>query len=80
MNSTFEDPLFREININDKITGNIIKAVDSEDIGLTKISIDEDSDESVKVILKKDEFDSVKEIKFICSCGHTKSIILDYSE
>ena len=36
--------------------------------------------EGVRVLLKKDSNDSIKELKFVCSCGQTKTIILDYSE
>ena len=80
MNDTFEEPFFREINFTEKISGNIIKSCDAEVIGIAKISIEEDGEDGIKVILKKDEDDTVKEIKFICSCGNAKSIALDYSE
>jgi hypothetical protein len=80
MTEIFEEPLFREVSIPAKNTGNIIKAKDAEVTGLTKISVDDNTDEGVKVLLKKDGNDFVKEIKFICSCGHTKTIVLDYSE
>jgi len=80
MNDSFEEPTFREVTPPRKASGNIIKASDSELSGLTRISIDDENEDGIKVILKKDENDSVKEIKFICSCGQTKTIILDYSE
>jgi hypothetical protein len=44
-----------------------------------KISCEDDLD-GVRVLLKKDANDNLKEIKFVCSCGQSKSIILDYSE
>ena len=80
MSDVFEEPLFREVNFTEKIAGNVIKAEDAELIGLAKISVQEESEDGVKVVLKKDENESVKEIKFMCSCGHTKTIVLDYSE
>ena len=81
MKNNFEEPLFREFNFpTENISGNVIKAGGSEVIGKTKVSIDEGSHDGVTVILKKDSNDSIKEIKFVCSCGQTKSIILDYSE
>jgi len=80
MTEIFEEPLFREVAAPAKNTGNIIKSQDAEISGITKITIDENSEEGVKVLLKKDGNDFVKEIKFICSCGHTKTIVLDYSE
>ncbi len=49
-------------------------------MGKTKISFEEDENEKVKIILKKDADDTVKELKFVCSCGETKSIILDYEQ
>ncbi|MFO7445007.1 MAG: hypothetical protein R6W90_01515 [Ignavibacteriaceae bacterium] len=80
MNENFEEPLFREISSGNLKSGNIIKASDAEVLGITKITIEEENEDGIKVVLKKDENDSVKEIKFICSCGHTKSILLDYTE
>ncbi len=81
MEENFEEPIFREFShYSSKAEGNIIKAENAEIYGRTKISVDEDSHDGVKVILKKDANDSIQEIKFVCSCGQTKSIILDYSE
>jgi hypothetical protein len=80
MTEIFEEPLFREVSVPAKSTGNIIKSKDAEVTGLTKITIEDNQEEGVKVLLKKDGNDFVKEIKFICSCGHTKTIVLDYSE
>ena len=80
MNESFEEPLFREITPGNVKSGNVIKASEAVVSGITKITIEEENEDGIKVVLKKDENDSVKEIKFICSCGHTKSIILDYTE
>jgi hypothetical protein len=81
MNDNFEEPIFREIDKNSDLTsGNIIKAEKISITGKTKITIEEESHEGVKFVMKKDTNDQIKEIKFICSCGQTKSLILDYSE
>ena len=81
MNDKFEEPIFREIDKNSNLTsGNVIKSEKVAISGKTKITIEEESHEGVKFIIKKDSSDQVKEIKFICSCGQTKSLILDYSE
>ena len=81
MKNEFKEPLFREFNYAmDENSGNFIKGSEAEVIGKTKISVEEESHEGVKIILKKDGNDSIKEIKFVCSCGQTKSVILDYSE
>lgn len=81
MNDSFEEPVFREIDKNSNLTsGNVIKAEKISVTGKTKITIEEESHEGVKFVMKKDTNDQIKEIKFICSCGQTKSLILDYSE
>jgi len=81
MKNNFEEPLFREFNFpTSNVSGNVIKAGNSEMVGKTKVSVEEGSHDGVTVILKKDSNDSIKEIKFVCSCGQTKSIVLDYSE
>jgi hypothetical protein len=81
MENEFVDPLFREIDYqSQRNQGNVIKAGKAEVIGKTRIAVEENSLDGVKIILKKDADDSIKEIKFICSCGQTKSILLDYSE
>lgn len=81
MNDKFEEPIFREIDKNsNRTSGNIIKSEKVSVSGKTKISIEEESHEGVKFVMKKDSNDQIKEIKFICSCGQTKSLILDYSE
>ena len=79
MNDNFKEQVFREIEcINKK--SRIIKSEDAEIVGKTKISFEEDENEKVKIILKKDADDTLKELKFVCSCGETKSIILDYEQ
>jgi len=80
MATQFEDALFKDIFTKNKTrTGNLIKAEDIEINGKAKISCEDDLD-GVRVLLKKDANDNLKEIKFVCSCGQSKSIILDYSE
>lgn len=80
MTDIFEEPSFREYQLPDKSSGNIVKASEAEVTGIAKITVEDEGEDGIKVLFKKDENDSVKEIKFICSCGHTKTIILDYSE
>ena len=81
MNDKFEEPIFRELDKKSNMSsGNVIKSGKVAISGKTKITIEEESHEGVKFIIKKDSSDQIKEIKFICSCGQTKSLILDYSE
>jgi len=81
MSNTFEEPLFREFNLNEENSKKgIIKSSKTEMVGKTKVCVEEESHGGVKIVLKKDQNDSIKEIKFICSCGQSKTIILDYSE
>ncbi len=81
MESEFQDDTFKEINYRTLSgDGNLIKAEDAKIIGIAKITIDQDAHSGVKIVLKKDSDDNIKEIKFICSCGETKSVLLDYSE
>lgn len=80
MNDNFEDSIFREISVHGNQKSNVIKASDSKIVGHAKITINEESHDGVKIVLKKDKNDNIKEIKFICNCGQTKSILLDYSE
>ena len=81
MKDSFKEPLFREFSFSDdKTNKSFIKASEATIVGKTRISIEEESHDGVKVILKKDANDIIKEIKFVCSCGQTKSIVLDYSE
>ncbi len=81
MKNEFEEPIFREIEKSSSNTsGNVIKSGKVAMSGKTKITIEEESHEGVKFIIKKDSNDEIKEIKFICSCGQTKSLMLDYSD
>lgn len=81
MSELFVENTYREvINPNKSHSGNLIKKNDIKIIGATKIEAHEEHDDSVKVLIKKDEQDQVQEIKFVCSCGETKSIKLDYNE
>jgi hypothetical protein len=80
MENNFEQNLYREFSGESSSNNNVIKASRLEMNGKTKIDIEQDSHGGVKIILKKDEHDAIKEIKFVCSCGETKSIALDYSE
>ncbi len=79
MEEKFSESLFREIKSKSvKTSNNLIKSSQVSMAGSVKINVEEDSHKGVKIVLKKDENDNVKEIKFLCSCGQTKSIILDY--
>ncbi|MBU2492277.1 MAG: hypothetical protein KJ571_06590 [Bacteroidetes bacterium] len=80
MKEEFQDIVYREIGYSKLVSKNLIKAEDAKITGSSKISIEEDSHEGIKIILKKDANDNIKEIKFVCSCGETKSVILDYNE
>jgi hypothetical protein len=81
MPQRFEDSLFKDIfSKNKSCTGNLLKSEDVEIKGMAKIAVEDDELDGIRIILKKDANDSIKEIKFVCSCGQTKSIILDYSE
>jgi hypothetical protein len=77
----FEEPLFREFEVKGTGSQNgLIKSNNSDIKGKTKVTVEEESQHGIKIILKKDENETVQEIKFVCSCGQSKSIILDYSE
>lgn len=76
----FYEPVYKEVASVKKLMSNVLSSSDIKIIGDVKISVDEDSEDSVNVFLKKDANDNIQEIKFICSCGKTKSIILDYAE
>lgn len=76
-----QEMLFEVINSNGLKSGkNVIKSEELHIEGKTKISFEEDEIDGIKIVLNKDENNNVREIKFICSCGQTKSIILDYGE
>lgn len=77
----FNEELYREISFDSSAQkGNLIHADEVNVIGKSKIAIEEDGHEGVKIILNKDADDNIKEIKFVCSCGETKTVILDYNE
>lgn len=81
MAENFNDMVYREISVdNSGFKSNVLKHGSAKLVGKTKISVEEENHEGVKIIIKKDANENVKEIKFVCSCGQTKSIILDYSE
>ncbi len=81
MPNRFEDSLFKDIfSKNKSCTGNLLKSEEVEIKGMAKIVVEDDELDGIRIILKKDANDSIKEIKFVCSCGQTKSIILDYTE
>lgn len=81
MGDEFQESSFREISYRDvEAEGNLIKGDKAKIIGIAKITVEEDSHGGVKLILKKDANDNIREIKFVCSCGETKSVILDYNE
>jgi hypothetical protein len=77
----FENYLFKEISYRDTdIDGNILRSNHVNIIGTTRIEVEEESLDGVKIVIKKDETENIKEIKFVCSCGQTKSVLIDYSE
>jgi hypothetical protein len=77
----FNEEIYKEISYNNSaINGNVIHADDIKVIGTSKITIEEESHEGVRIVLNKDSEDNIKEIKFVCSCGETKSVLLDYNE
>ena len=81
MSDAFHDSFFNLATTNSKArNSNIIKANDVIVQGVSQISFEEDTSEGIKVVLHKDNEGNLKEIKFICSCGQTKSLVLDYSE
>ncbi len=79
MKETFEESIYNEIEFVRTKKG-VIKAPQVNIVGKSKISVEEEGHNGAKIVVKKDENDTIKEIKFICSCGQTKSIVLDYSE
>lgn len=77
----FNEEIFREISFSGtKLQGNVIDSKEVEVVGTSKITIEEECHEGVRIVLNKDENDNIKEIKFVCSCGETKSVLLDYNE
>jgi len=81
MKEDFVEYTFREFDFNGRSgNSNLIKSNMASINGFCKITVEEESHGGVKVVLKKDAQDNIKEIKFICSCGQSKSVLLDYSE
>jgi hypothetical protein len=82
MENEFNEVLYKELYSDDlnNVRKNIIKAADIEVSGFKKVTVDEELHSGVKILLEKDENDNIKEIKFYCSCGQTKSVVLDYSD
>jgi len=77
MNHNFEDITYEEYQspLRNKA---VIKSEDAHVSGKTKFSIEADDQKGVKVIIKRDAEDNIKELKFLCRCGESKSVILDY--
>ena len=81
MANNFNEMVYREILPSaDASRSNLLKKGTAKLVGKTKITVDDESHEGVKIVIKKDANENVREIKFVCSCGQTKSIILDYTE
>ena len=81
MSENFAEPIYRELDSKGlNKSGNVIKAEDFKVNGYSKITVEEESMGGVRFVLKKDENDVIKEIKFVCSCGQSKSLVLDYTE
>ena len=81
MANNFNEMVYREIlPTADGSRSNLLKKGTAKLVGKTKITVDDESHEGVKIVIKKDANENVREIKFVCSCGQTKSIILDYTE
>lgn len=76
----FQEDFYHEFKYVKKRKSNVIKSSESKITGKSRISMAEDETDNVKIMLRKDPDDSIKEIKFICSCGKTKSLLLDYDE
>jgi hypothetical protein len=81
MNNLIDEAVFNSITSKcNSRKSRLIKAEDVKLSGSSKIHFEEDHAEGIKIVLTKDADNNIKEIKFICSCGQTKSIALDYSE
>ncbi|HRI45515.1 MAG: hypothetical protein KF721_04440 [Ignavibacteriaceae bacterium] len=81
MSEEFNEPIFTELKYSNRgKRSNLIKADKTEFTGKIKLSCEEDDEDGIKLILRKDEHDNIKEIKFVCSCGQTKTLTLDYTE
>jgi len=79
MEEDFLEPIYDEIAPHNMNSHNVIKANDIQVKGSTKITVKEDSENGVTIFIKKDNNENISEIKFVCSCGQTKSLLLDYS-
>ena len=77
----FNEEVYREITFSgSNLKGNIVSSNEINIVGSRKITIEDESHEGVRIVLNKDSHDNIKEIKFVCSCGETKTVLLDYSE
>lgn len=81
MKDIIEEAIFNSVVCKNRTkNSSLIRAEDVQIAGSSKIVFEEDHAEGIKIILTKDSENNIKEIKFICSCGQTKSLALDYSE
>ena len=81
MKKEFADAIFSKVTTDNMVKkGKVLKCGNFRVAGKAKIEVMEDSEDGVKIILNKDENDTIREIKFVCSCGQTKSLYLDYSD
>jgi len=81
MKNAFNEEIFRTVSGNSEARhSRILKSTQYKIEGKTKVELLEESHDGVKIILNKDENDTIKEIKFICTCGDSKSLFLDYSD
>lgn len=78
---SFNEEIYKEITFSgSNLKGNILNSDDLQIVGSRKITIEDESHEGVRIVLNKDSNDNIKEIKFVCSCGETKTVLLDYSD
>jgi hypothetical protein len=81
MFDSFSENSYREVgNINKAVSGNVLKKTTIHEVGNFRVEVHDEQDDGVKILLNKDENGEVKEIKFVCSCGETKVVVLDYNE
>jgi hypothetical protein len=81
MDNKFTETVFTSVaSASQAGKGKIVKNGNYNIKGKMKIEVMEESHDGVKIVLNKDENDRIREIKFICSCGQTKSLFLDYDE
>ncbi len=81
MENKFTETVFSSV-ISSGISGKgkIVKNGQYKIAGKMKVEVMEESHDGVKIVLNKDENERIREIKFICACGRTKSLFLDYDE